>query len=117
MSVRRDIVLGERFQYLLVIKEVPTFKDTRKTYLCICDCGNETIQNKYDLLNGTCKSCGCIKNKTHGMTNTTTFTIWQKMRDRCGNSNNPRYHKYGGRGITVCERWLNSFENFLEDMG
>ncbi len=53
----------------------------------------------------------------HGMTSTPTYKSWQKMKERCYSAKANRYHVYGGRGIKVCERWLNSFTNFLEDMG
>lgn len=53
----------------------------------------------------------------HGMTNTITYISWQHMRDRCYNVNNPRYSRYGGRGITVCDEWDCSFLSFYEDMG
>ena len=53
----------------------------------------------------------------HGMTNTPEYRAWQEMIQRCYNPNGNRYHRYGGRGITVCARWLESFENFYKDMG
>lgn len=53
----------------------------------------------------------------HGMTRTSIYYIWRTMKQRCGNPNRKSYKNYGGRGISVCERWLHSFENFLEDMG
>lgn len=58
-----------------------------------------------------------ICNKTHGMTNTKIYGVWNGMIQRCRNPHNPDYKNYGGRGIKVCDRWINSFENFLEDMG
>lgn len=53
---------------------------------------------------------------THGLSASPTYKVWQAMHQRCGNLNNPGFHRYGGRGIKVCDRW-NSFENFLADMG
>lgn len=58
-----------------------------------------------------------MKREQHGMSRTTEWNIWENMRQRCNNSNNTRYSDYGGRGIIVCERWQDSFTNFLEDMG
>jgi hypothetical protein len=60
------------------------------------------------------RRCG---HATHGMSNTPTWKSWMSMRQRCNNSSNIAYHNYGGRGIKVCDRWMNSFENFYEDMG
>ena len=57
------------------------------------------------------------KNRTHGMTGTPTYGSWVEMKQRCLNPNDPFFHRYGGRGITICGRWLDSFENFLADMG
>lgn len=98
-------------------------KNGRQIWMCICDCGEVTFVKKDHLLYGYTKSCGCfrvemgkIKNKTHGMTSSRTWNSWVAMKRRC-EDNHAQYSDYGGRGITVCERWLHSFENFLEDMG
>lgn len=56
-------------------------------------------------------------NESHGMSNTPEFGTWSRMKARCNRPDHPDYKNYGGRGITVCDRWLNSFENFFEDMG
>lgn len=70
------------------------------------------------------KSCGCMKAAliseivtTHGMRGSPTYRAWCGMKTRCGNPNRQDYFTYGGRGITICDRWLHSFENFLADMG
>lgn len=89
-----------------------------------CHCGNIFVAIGSNLGNGNTKSCGCIpaENRrhisvTHRMSKTRTYRIWCGMKTRCTNPNNPNYQRYGKRGITICERWMHSFANFLEDMG
>lgn len=96
-------------------------------WICKCDCGNTVIVPGVHLVTGNTKSCGCRKietsrqngsnNKTHGMTGTSEYKAWQSLRDRCYNVDSQQYNNYGARGIRVCNRWLNSFENFYADMG
>lgn len=84
---------------------------------CICDCGNRREVSGSDLrIRGTkmCKSCARTK---HGKTNTPEYGVWCKIKSRCYNKSHKFYEYYGGRGISVCNRWLNSFENFYSDMG
>lgn len=112
-------MIGLLFGRLKVIGEV-----SRHRYRCICSCGKEIILVESVLLNGHRKSCGCLyddcrKNgfsRRHGMTGTKTYGIWRGMISRCHSKKNNNYHNYGGRGISVCARWL-TFENFLADMG
>jgi len=88
-------------------------------WLCRCICGNEKAVRGSHLRNGLTKSCGCLRkeNQTrHGMYGTVTYIAWAHIIQRCTNSKDKNYHHYGGRGITVCEEWLN-FEGFLNDMG
>lgn len=96
-----------------------------KRWWCVCRCSPEIERSVYQhqLLLGRSGSCGCLKadlfkagkyNVTHGASGTPEHIIWSGMRARCQNKNHTRY---GGRGIAVCDRWLESFENFLEDMG
>lgn len=84
---------------------------------CECKCGNTTIVRASSLLLGDTKSCGCLReetllHETHGMTNTRLYRIWNGMKDRCRNKNAPEYNNYGGRGIRVCQEWLDDFMNF-----
>lgn len=96
-------------------------------FWCLCDCGATKLVKAQSLRNGQSKSCGCWnievhrqvcikRNTTHGMSKTRVFDTWVNMRTRCNNPKSTGYHKYGAKGIKVCERW-ESFENFLADMG
>jgi len=98
-------------------------KKQRHYWLFQCDCGNTKVINKDIVMRGQTKSCGCLASKlkserklTHGYTGTKVYNTWTTMKQRCNNPNNSKYYAYGGRGITLCERWSN-FENFLNDMG
>lgn len=91
---------------------------------CRCICGNIRDVQAFHLLNGVSASCGCSRGPkliTHGQAKkgqrSKTYIVWGNMVQRCTNENHPQYHRYGGRGIEICDRWLNSFEAFLEDMG
>ena len=115
-------IIGKRFGRLVVVK----FAGKRSTcwlVRCKCDCGNYTTTRPYDLLYGKTKSCGCYRKdfpsktkKTHGMSFSRIHRIWTNMKQRCYNSNATAYKRYGGRGIAICDRWKNSFENFYKDM-
>ena len=115
--------LGQRFGRLLVIEESPTIKG-RAMWKCKCDCGNIKVVSRVCLVDGT-KSCGCLLKDTlyksritHGRTRTVEYYAWVNMRTRCYNPQCADDIKnYLRKGIIVCERWLNSFENFYEDMG
>ena len=99
-------------------------------WLCKCDCENFHLVSTYDLLSRHphVRSCGCLNRdrrkqygdtnwQTHGKTGTPEHRIWKGMKTRCNNPNATSYKYYGGRGIKVCKRWLDSFENFYADMG
>lgn len=85
-----------------------------------CDCGTKKAVKTSHLISGNTKSCGCLKTGrkvVHGKSHTKIHKIWTSILTRCHNPNSTRYSYFGGMGITVCERWCNSFENFLDDMG
>lgn len=89
-----------------------------------CECGIVFESQISKVKCGHTKSCGCLVikkitdfNRTHDKSKTPEFNTWVGIKQRCYNRNNPRYGIWGGRGITVCQRWLESFDNFLDDMG
>lgn len=113
---------GQRYGRLVVLERGPkpnSPKDTNARWLCQCDCGKTTVAYGQDLKRGKVVSCGCWneeKRTKHGMYATHVNSVWRQMLDRCRNPKNPRYADYGGRGISVCERW-HDFSNFIADMG
>jgi hypothetical protein len=123
----RDIT-GQKFGRLTAIKRLGSSKRGQSIWLCRCDCGKikEIVLTRLSRV----KSCGCLLREMHinGNANfrhghwknskpTPEHNAWVRMRQRCYNENRDNYRYYGGRGITVCERWRSSFENFFADMG
>jgi hypothetical protein len=122
-SVRADII-GQKFGLLTVEKYSHT-KNHRAIWICKCDCGNTIETNSKVLKNGHTSSCGCLKHRKgknnpkykHGKNNKTPeYSIWVGMKGRCFDKARKTYKNYGGRGITVCDRWIESYENFISDM-
>jgi len=131
-------IIGQRFGRLIVKYlagyEILRNKNNRngkgnQLYYCECDCGSYKVVRKSSLFQNT-KSCGCLykesrniggkSNKIHGQTiykKTSEYNCWEDIKKRCYNKKRWDYKYYGGRGIIVCERWLNSFVNFYQDMG
>ena len=114
---------GRKFGRWLVIERAHT-RLGKVRWLCDCDCGARHTVSATSLLRGTSKSCGCTRgghNRTHGEGGHSFYSVeynaWMHMRQRCSNPNYHAYGRYGGRGIKVCDRWRNSFEAFLADMG
>lgn len=106
----------QKFEKLLVIQRGSNNKSGRATWICKCDCGAENIQaTGKDLRAGKVRSCGCLGG-THHLSKHPIYSAWKSLRRRC-NKETTRSHRYKDRGIKVCERWLNSFENFYADMG
>lgn len=111
-------ITGNRYERMLVIN----YAGDRK-WLCRCDCGAEKLAASSDLKRGFIKSCGCLSKEntsrifsTHKKSKTPEYQIWFGMKKRCVNPKSKSYKDYGGRGITVCDKWL-KFEGFYEDMG
>lgn len=119
---------GQRFGRLVVRERAPTAPGKYNTpWVCDCDCGGTKTVRGQHLRDEKIRSCGCLHrenvrtvNKTHGHKShgheTRTYKSWYSMKRRCTYEGGNRWHRYGGRGITVCDRWQ-SFEKFLADMG
>ena len=121
-------MIGRQFNRLTVLRAT---KQRAKSgviiWVCRCVCGVQHNVRTDALTTGSIKSCGCLMRETsaklgrskkvHGMTGTAIYNCWKGMKDRCHNTKNKKYHRWGGRGIKVCSRWLNSFQNFYDDMG
>lgn len=110
-------ITGKRFGKLTVIEKIGVNNKKRIIWKCLCDCGSYTnIQtSKF----GVTKSCGCLHKtpKSNNVKRHELYETWCGIKKRCNNDKCKAYINYGGRGITVCERWSESFLNFLEDMG
>jgi hypothetical protein len=122
MAYRKVVRPGRRFGKLVYIGPADgKTKDEHVIGIWQCDCGTEFRRANGRIRNGHTKSCGCLRHGahfvTHGGSKTAEYTAWNAMRQRCSNINDKAYSNYGGRGIRVCERWINSFENFLKDVG
>ncbi len=118
---------GRRFGRWTVVSPAETV-NSAKMWTCRCDCGTVKTVRRTALVSGRSRSCGCLKREfnagqlvTHGLTRNRErppeYMSWDAMIQRCTNPSSQAFSYYGGRGITVCERWLNSFEAFLNDMG
>lgn len=119
MAKERIDLKGKRFGKLTVIEKAPN-KGVKTTWLCNCDCGNTTIARTNCLRKGQTKSCGCLitevlkeRNTRHGMYGIRLYRVWHSMKIRCYAENNSSYARYGGRGITICDEWLD-FKNFYD---
>lgn len=147
MSRKDEGLAGRRFARLAVLEEIPTkepkAKGSPRYYRCLCYCGKTTEVRGYSLVNGAIQSCGCLKVEhgrrlasmhagiahSHGAmigvrsgspkdpNRLRAHTIWQAMLRRCYSPQSPAFAAYGGRGITVCQEWRDSFLRFVSDMG
>lgn len=115
---------GKIFGRLVVLNLADRDKFGHAMWNCDCECGLRVITSSSSLLRGLTKSCGCLKTElftkrvtTHGMRHSPEYSVWCGIKERCNNPNAECYARYGGRGISICPRWQNSFEAFFEDMG
>lgn len=117
--VARSDLAGKRYGKLEVKEWVGNSR-----WRCLCDCGNETLVLTANLNRKNTTSCGCIRNMmsskrntTHGLSNTHAYKTWLSMRRRCREVTNAAYKDYGAKGIDVIQRWYDSVQEFVNDVG
>lgn len=108
-------LIGKKFGRLTVVARGKNTSGGKTTWVCDCDCGKrkEKAVIAYDLESGKVQSCGCLhlennkgRNITHNQTGTRLYRIWVSMHQRCRNPKNIAYKNYGGKGISVCDEWI-----------
>jgi len=120
------VAIGSRLTITDIVRE----KGKKAVAKCVCSCGTAKDILLSHVKNGRIKSCGCLRNETSRITGNKNrkhgrsvgrrcpaYRSWEGMKSRCMNSSDPSFHLYGGRGIFVCDEWIQSFELFLHDMG
>lgn len=135
LEIKKDIKKRSRYGRLIILEEIEGKRTPKGVMIprvkCICDCGRITNVYLWDLRSGKTQSCGCLglenslkniikaskANIKHMMSGSKTYQVWTHMIGRCTNPKDRAYKYYGARGIKVCKRWLDSFENFFDDMG
>lgn len=125
-------LLNKKFNRLQVVSKASPLNGS-VMWNCLCDCGNSIVARGANLVNNTTKSCGCLKNEMLAKAGESSryqktldvyrqgkiipsYYIWHSMMTRCYEPKYKKFHDYGGRGITVCDRW-HEYKNFLADMG
>lgn len=112
-------LIGKKFGRLTVVSEDPSY-GSHSNCECRCDCTLTITTRRGNLLSGNTTSCGCshISSATkHGLSKRPEYGIWERIKQRCENSNSTGYRWYGARGIAICEKWAKSVEDFIMDMG
>lgn len=119
-----DEMIGFKVGKLEVIELSHQDKNGSFKWLCKCECGNTKVISQGSLRQGQSLSCGCIQKAftinrqlKHGMSHRPIYQTWLDMKKRCTNPKSNEYHNYGGRGIKISEKWINSFQNFFDDVG
>jgi hypothetical protein len=124
VTTKKQNLTGHVYGRLTVVMEVTTSKHSRSTWRCKCSCGAIVEVWGNALRTGNTKSCGCLSgNEKHGHAvgsrsgiRDLAYISWKHMRQRCFDPGSSRYLYYGGKGVTVCDRW-SKFSEFLKDMG
>lgn len=126
MKKRIELQYGQKFGRWTVLRFDENNKKHETHWICECECGSIRSVPSKNLRNGKSKSCGCLQKEIlhkmhleHGgaLKKEKEYRAWIQMKQRCSNPKSSHYGDYGGRGISVCERWIYSYKNFLEDMG
>lgn len=130
-KIKHNFNKGHRFTRLIILRETKKLNKKRR-FDCLCDCGRIKNIDIHSLVSGNTQSCGCLgierrsiatskRCKKHGESYifgvTPEYKTWLGMKYRCYNKKSNNFHRYGGRGIKVCDRWKNNYENFLLDVG
>lgn len=118
-----EVKIGNVYGMLTVI-DIATPVSSGSAFLCRCSCGKTKVISRCSLVTGHAKSCGCFQKrtaavighnqKTHGLSKTRLYKVWDGMHQRCYNPNNSRYKHYGARGITICKEWREDFLSFYD---
>lgn len=118
MRGKRSDLIGQKFGRLTVREFLRVDTKTKRViWLCDCECGNTTEVPTSKLTSGNTKSCGCLQgevHKTHGLSDTRLHRIWMGIKRRCYTVTTHNYNDYGGRGIKMCDEWLNDFKTFYD---
>ena len=118
MSIK-DVKIGDVYGNWTILEVLPKIKNHHQMFKCQCKCGTIKELDGFNVINGKTTSCGCIRNQmlkdrmtTHGQTKTRLHIIWCGIKERCYNPNSQAYSNYGGRGIKMCQEWIDDYMNF-----
>jgi hypothetical protein len=112
-----DDLAGQRFGKWLVGEQAGKTEHGHILWNVTCECGNTSVVQAGHLRNETSKACRSCSKTTHGLIDTVEYETWARIVQRCTNTKCEDYVKWGGRGITICDEWRQSFAKFASDMG